>query len=82
MLSYTLWLLKIYFYVSETVIGRCSKVYSLEINAKSATRDINRFFIDAGRGLHPCLLPTELAQNIGVLHASFSFPIVYFKDFE
>ena len=50
----------IFFYVSEAVIGRCSEVYSLEINAKPATRDVNHFFVDVGRGLHPCLLLTEL----------------------
>ena len=63
-LSYTLWLLKISFCVSEAVIGRCSEIYSLEINAKPATRDINHFLIDVDRGLHSCLLPTKFRTSI------------------
>ena len=64
LLSDTLWLLKISFCVSEAVIGRCSEIYSLEINAKPATRDINHFLIDVGRGLHSCLLPTKFRTFI------------------
>ena len=57
-------------------------MYPLEVNSKPLTKDKNRFIIDVGRGLHPSLLLTELSQEIGVLHASVSFPIVYLKDFE
>ena len=46
----------IFFYISEAVMGRCSDIYRLEIYAKEATRDINHFFIEVGRGLHPRLL--------------------------
>ena len=42
----------------------------------------NCFILYVGRGLHPSLLPTELSYEIAILHTSFSFPIVYFKDFE
>ena len=45
---------------------------------KPATRYKNYFIIDVGRGL----LPTELSEETEVLHASFSFPMIYFKDFE
>ena len=62
--------------------GRCCEIYSLEEKAKPATRDKNRFIIDVGRALHPSLVLTELSQEFGVLHASVSFPMVYFKDFE
>ena len=56
--------------------------YSLEVNPKTTTRDKNHFIIDLGRGLHPSLLPPVLSSEIGVLHASISFPMVYLKDFK
>ena len=36
-------------------------MYSIEVNAKPATRHKSRFIIDVGSGLHPPLLPTELS---------------------
>ena len=57
-------------------------MYSVEVNANPAMRDKNRFIKDVGRDLHPSLLPTELSSEIGILHASVSFSMVYFKDFE
>ena len=67
--------------VSEAVIRRCFEIYSLEMNAKPATRDKNCFILDVGRDLNPSLIPTELSYEIGGLHAPF-FPMVYFKYFE
>ena len=61
-------------------MGRCCEVYSLEVNAKPATRDKNRFILDVGRGTHPFLLLTELSQEFGVFHASVRFLVVYLKD--
>ena len=57
-------------------------MYSVEVNANPAMRDKNRFIKDVGRDLHPSLLPTELSSEIGILHASVSFSMAYFKDFE
>ena len=39
LLSYTLWLLKYLFYVSEAVIERSSERYSLEINEKTSIQE-------------------------------------------
>ena len=50
-----------FFNVTGAVIGRYSEIYSLEINAKPATKDINCILTDVGRDLPPCLLPTEPA---------------------
>ena len=47
--------------VSEAVIRRCFEIYSLEMNAKPATRDKNCFILDVGRDLNPSLIPTELS---------------------
>ena len=57
-------------------------MYSIEVNANPVIRDKNRFIKDVGRGLHPSPLPTELLSEIGILHASVSFSVSYFKDFE
>ena len=57
-------------------------MYSVEANANPAVRDKNRFIKDVGSDLHPSLLPIELSSEIGILHASVSFSMAYFKDFE
>ena len=57
-------------------------MYSVEANANPAVRDKNRFIKDVGSDLHPSLLPIELSSEIGILHASVSFSMSYFKDFE
>ena len=55
---------------------------SIEVNSNAATRDKNCFIKDVGKGLHPSLLPTELSWIVGILHASVSFLVAYFKYIE
>ena len=56
-------------------------MYSLEVNAKPAITDKNRFIIDVGRTLDQSLLPTELSYEIGFF-IFMSVSILYLKDFE
>ena len=59
-----------HFHVLEASIERCSKLYSLEANAKPTTAK-NSFILDVGRCLHPPLPTTKLSKEIGVLHVIF-----------
>ena len=60
-----------HFHILEAAIGMCSKIYSLEANAKPTTRAKTSFIADVSRGLRPRLPTTKLSKEIGVLHIIF-----------
>ena len=67
------------FHILEAAIGTCSKIYSLEANAKPTTRAKHSFIVDVGRGLRPPLQQLNYQSRLGFFTSFFTFPTILDK---